>query len=221
MALCFVSRQAEYLKSICVLIDAHQHNSAGIIARSMIEGLALLLFASDNQTLPERWRAFAAIENLALLKKKEASGDYIPSESRSAIEEQVKLFGERFYRRKAGELQKKGKALPANPFHPNWYGGIRISDVFTKARGGKLYDWIYWETSRLAHWTIGGLTKDIGGDSNTFEYTHQSETVAATSLAVGFQALQESLALLDRRLNLGFAGKIDELRQKHLAIQGT
>lgn len=219
MALCFVPRQAEYLKSVCLLTDAGEHNAAGLIARSMIEGLALLLLAVNDNTLPERWRAYAAVENLALLRKRELQGNKVTPDIRSAIELQVTLFGERFYKRKSRQKQSDGKPLPANPFHQNWYRGIHISDVFAKVRGDKLYEWIYWDTSRLAHWTVGGLTKDLRGDDESFEYTQESPAIAATALAAGFQSLHESLAFLDRYLDLGFQVAIEELQRQHVAIQ--
>src|SRR3989339_687799 len=53
MSLSFVSKQIDHLKTIRILVDMGQHKDAELIARSMIEGLFLLLWAArDPSTRP-------------------------------------------------------------------------------------------------------------------------------------------------------------------------
>lgn len=220
MVLSFAPRQAEYLRSICTLVDAGDHNAAGLVARTMVEGMCLLVYAAQRaDTVPTRWRAYAAVENLELLKRRERDGELIDPVLRSHIEAQLRDHGSQFHNRKAKNCERAGEPLPANPFQQNWYGGIPIRDVFKSVRAEKLYDWIYWHTSQLIHWTIAGLAKDIGSDGDEFSYTTESPVMSATALAAGFQSLHESLSVLEIHLNLGFRDRLEELRQDHLAIQ--
>jgi hypothetical protein len=63
MTLCFVSKQVEHLRSICVLVDAGRDRDAGLLARPMVEGLGLLLWAARQPCIrPLQWRGLAWVE---------------------------------------------------------------------------------------------------------------------------------------------------------------
>lgn len=48
MALCFVSKETDLLRSLCTLIKNNHHRDGQLIARSMVEGLGHLLLASSD-----------------------------------------------------------------------------------------------------------------------------------------------------------------------------
>jgi hypothetical protein len=224
MALCFASRQAEYLKSVCMLVDAHQFSAALLVARCMLEGLGLLKRAAqDPQTLPRQWRTYAAIENLQRLTKFDANRHTIDPEKRAEIERQVQTYGPEFYTGDARDCVRKGKALPQNPYRPNWYGGETIRDVFDKVCGALLYEWVYWNGSRLMHWTVGSVAEGLSWPQrDTVVYRSDPPRSAATALATGFQALLETLALCDSHLSLGISARLREVEQAYLAkLQGA
>lgn len=219
MALCFASRQAEYLKSVCILVDAHQYTAALLVARCMLEGLGLLKRAAQEpQTLPRQWRAYAAIENLQVLTKFDANGDTTDPAKRAEIERQVQMFGPEFYTKDAQACVNQGKPLPKKPYRPNWYGGSKLPDVFDKVGGTPLYEWVYWDASRITHWTVGSVAEGLSWPQNdTVVYRSDPPRYAATALATGFQALVETLALCDSQLSLGISGRLQEIQQAYLA----
>ena len=78
MSLCFVSKQIEHLRSIRILVESRQYRDAGLIARSMIEGLCTLLWAArEPQTRPLYWKAYAWVEDYKLMLKKEKAGEEV------------------------------------------------------------------------------------------------------------------------------------------------
>ena len=58
MAFCFVNKQMEHIKSICLLADNHQYRDAWAISRMMFEGLALLRWANLDPIRAEDWKSY-------------------------------------------------------------------------------------------------------------------------------------------------------------------
>ena len=58
MAFCFVNKQMEHIKSICLLVDNHQYRDAWAISRIMFEGLALLYWSNEDSNRPHYWRSY-------------------------------------------------------------------------------------------------------------------------------------------------------------------
>jgi hypothetical protein len=76
MAFCIVNKQLEHLKSICVLIDDNQHRDTQLITRTMIEGLAILYWASQEPGRPLHWRVCPWVEEFRRLYGKTIDPSY-------------------------------------------------------------------------------------------------------------------------------------------------
>jgi hypothetical protein len=74
MSLCFLSKQAEYLKSICILIDADQCKEAVIIVRNMIEGMSLLFWAAQDSPCVRYCGDHTLVEDFRLMELREVDG---------------------------------------------------------------------------------------------------------------------------------------------------
>jgi len=58
MAFCFVNKQMEHIKSVCLLADHQQYRDAWAITRIMLEGLAFLRWANLDHVRAEDWKSF-------------------------------------------------------------------------------------------------------------------------------------------------------------------
>jgi|SRR5581483_1022231 len=216
MSLCFVSAQIEHLTSIVTLVEAGQHKDAGLIARSMIEGMCLLVWAArEPLSRPLLWRSYALVQDFQLLGEKEKAGEKVDPSQKSDIMKQLEIYGENFFTKKAEKAKRKGLPMPQDPYRENW-SGKKIREVCGEVQGVLLYDKIYREVSQWIHWTPRGLGSTIHREDDWVRYSHQSAKTAATALRSGFQALIESLTLLDNHLKLGFTNRLRELEDEYI-----
>lgn len=94
MALCFVSKQMEHLRSVCMLIAVGRDRDAALIARSMVEGMGLLLWAARKPTeRPLLWRSSVWVEEWCQLQTKEAPGEDIETSRKLDIQAQLDRYG--------------------------------------------------------------------------------------------------------------------------------
>jgi hypothetical protein len=216
MALCFVSEQVEHLKSIRLLVEHGHHRDAGLIARTMMEGLCLLLWAAkDSPSRPLLWRSYACVEDFRLMKQKEAAGESIEPAQRAKINKMLKQYGNQFLTKKARKAQREGRPLPVDPYRKNW-SGRPLDQICDEVQGQLLYEHIYRGMSERIHWSPRGLGTAITRDGQKVTYSGISPENAATALAVGFQALLQSLELLDEHLQLCEKRRLNQLRERYI-----
>lgn len=212
MALCFVSAQIEHLDSIVILVGKGQHRDAELVARSMIEGLFLLKWAAGEAAIrPFRWRAYSWVQDFQRLEEEEESGRKIEPSLKTTILEQLKIYGPQFFTEKAKKCLSKGLPFPPKPYQHTWYGDLNLWDICKEVKGELLYKNIYRETSEWIHWTPRGLGKNLEHDEGHVNYARPTDNQAYTALASGFQALLESLSLLNNHLGLGLEGQLKEM----------
>jgi hypothetical protein len=215
MCLCFVSKQEEHLKSVRILAESRQYRDAGLIARSMIEGLCILLWAARKpQERPFQWKSYAWIEDYRLMLVKEKSGEKVDPAIKSRVIEQLRIYGPNFLKPKYMKKQSNHSSLPIDPYRTKWIDE-NVYEICKEVEGDLLYEKIYRETSQWIHWTIKGLSSAIYRDDLTYKYINTSADMGATALASGFQALFESARLLDTHLNLGFSDKLENIFTKY------
>jgi hypothetical protein len=220
MMLCFVSKQMEHLRSVCLLVDAGRDRDAGLIARAMVEGLGLLLWAAREPAIrPLQWRRYAWVEDWRLVRQREQSGEPIDPSRKSHIEQQLKVLGPIMYSAQARKSLHAGKLLPADPYM-RW-SDIRVREVLNEVCGIRLYETVYHDTSAWSHWNVAAIGRAIERNENRVRYSEASPETAATALAIGFQALFESASLLDQHFARGFADRLVELRDAYFAQLGT
>jgi hypothetical protein len=221
MTLGFVSKQMEHLKSVCLLVDAGRDRDAGLIARSMVEGMGWLLWAAlQPAERPLRWRSYAWVEDWRLLRKKEQAGEHIEASRKAEIDAQLKRFGQQFYTDKAKKLSGMGQSLPSDPYRRDW-AGTSVRAVLEEVDRLPLYELIYRRISGWIHWGPGAMGTAIERDQSNVVYAEEDPGIAATALAVGFQALFESVSALDNHFARGFADRLAELSDAYIAELGN
>lgn len=217
MALCFTRKEAEHLRSILALVRAAQYRDAVLIARSMIEGLALLTWAArEPSTRPALWRRFAWIEDWRLMREQARSGEPLDPLESNTVEEQVLKFGDHFLSRAAQDALRAGASLPADPYWPYWHEGKSVAKIFQELQGVPLYQSVYSATSRWIHWSPRGLGAPPDGDGDHPDGEARAPESAAAALAAGFQTALETATRLDAHLHLGFAGRLSDLRDEYI-----
>jgi len=217
MALCFTRKASEHLRSILALVRAGQDRDAVLIARSMIEGVALLAWAARApSTRPALWRGFAEIEDWRRMQQQARSGEPLDPLERHAIEGRVLKVGGDFLSKAAQDALRAGAALPADPYWPYWHEGKSIASIVQELQSVPLYQYVYSVTSRWIHWSPRGIGAPAGGDGDRPDGAAAASEFAAVALAAGFQTALETAARFDAHLQLGFAGRLSELKDGYV-----
>lgn len=219
MALCFLSKQIDHARSVLALIPGRD---AVLIARSMIEGLGQLLWAANEpDVLPLKWRSFACVHDWRVMQGKVASGEPVDQERRSAIEEALRNFGEQFLTREARQARDKGRAMPVDPYCKNWRSGRQIGQICESVGGQALHRRLYAPFSDWQHWGVAGLGRALTRQDTRIVYSSLSASDSAATIATAFQCLLQTAEIVDKRLAMGLAQQISELKSGYVSWHGA
>ncbi|MGD0782885.1 MAG: hypothetical protein ABSA30_08520 [Candidatus Aminicenantales bacterium] len=114
--------------------------------------------------------------------------------------------------REFGDLHriKKPKPDSSDPYHKNWRGGVKLSDM-AAIDGRELYDGPYAELSDWEHWGLSGIGEAISRENNRVTVSSNSDHVAGRSLLAAFQCLFQTLEVADAHLSLNITDTIQTL----------
>lgn len=224
MALAFVNKQLVHMRSLILLAENMHFPDSKLIARSMIEGMAVILWAADR---PDerglRWRAYAIVSDYKLIIDKKMRGESIELKREKELEEKLREFGMDYLKGKnPSELD-----FTNDPFRSDWRFDddgrkIQALTLFQKIDGESLYS-VYQEMSDWIHWNPRGVGIYLNRDADGLQFNWENYDSIALSLACGFQALLQSLDVFNDRLKLGAEKKLKEISKNYineLALRG-
>jgi hypothetical protein len=157
----FASKQHDHLHSVRILVDAGQDGDATIIARTMLEGVAQLVWALRGQPgRPALWWWYAAIMDWRQLKKNEQEGLAISPEQWQGIDQLLGQHGRQYYTREAQTKVKKGRTVPADPYRW-WWHDVSIREIFEEVGGKEHYKELYGIASERIHWNPRSMLRSL------------------------------------------------------------
>lgn len=219
MALCFLGEQAGYLRAISELVQRGLGKPAGLVARSMVEGMVLLRWAQADPDRPLRWRLYVWIVDFRTMMRDTEGGMAIKPQQKARIEEALRAHGDQFLTSKARKNRDTGKRLPMDPYVRSWYAPNSLSAIFNEVEGAAkpLYEFIYRAESERTHWSVGSLGRNVHRTEKGVVYAGDSSPKEeATALAAGFQALIETLQDVDTHFKLARSDVIRKLRDEYV-----
>ena len=201
MVLNFLAKQIDHAESILLLIP---RRDAGLIARTMIEGLYQILWSyHESDDRGRRWRSFSVVHNWRLIQSKKAAGKQVDPAREENVSKLLALFGN-LHRR------KKAKAGDADPFHKSWRGEVQLAHM-ADAVGRDLYDNVYSDLSDWEHWGLSSIGDAMMFTGNAVAFETGSYRVAAQSLAGAFQCLIQTTQVLDAYFSLERSHELEAL----------
>ena len=208
----FLCKQMQHAQSMLGLVP---RRDAGLVARTMIEGLYQLLWASQEaQGRAKRWRSFAVIEDWRLIQGRSREGISVPKleilRNAAALEEVGGLH----------RIKKTKKAKPnsADPYHRNWRGGVKLSDM-ANSLGLELYDLPYDEFSDWEHWGVRGIGDSISREDGRITINPNSDRVAGQSLLAALLCLLQTLEVANVHFSLNITDAVGALYEGFRATQ--
>ena len=218
MVASFAVKQIEHSRS---LLRLESSMDTVLIARSMLEGLAQLLWATKHpRRRPLMWRAFAFVLDWRLLQEQRSQGLAIDPGIERHTRRGLKRYGKWFLTKEATRALAAGKPLPKDPYTKNWYGE-RETDILRDVAGTPLLEGVYAPFSEWHHWRPGAFGRLLSLDesTSTFSMTPSDPNQLATALATGFQCLWQTLQLFNARCRLGIGHDLQQLRRKQLTLR--
>lgn len=220
MALSFVTKQREHLRSVRKLIDIKAHRDALLIARTMLEGLGRLLWAFRKR--PERtnlWLWYGAILDWRQMMKNEDDGIAVDQQEKAELKLHVEDHGADYFRSKvvdAIQTAEKGGLeyrLPEDPWRNDWTVA-NVESMFVEVRGQRWYDNIYRYSSEWVHWGPRAILRAQDyAEWGVSGFTEDDWQAAAMALQTGCQSLLQSLEVLNLHFSLGIDIRLDQLDQ--------
>jgi uncharacterized protein DUF5677 len=198
MTVQFLYKQIQHGESVLSLVP---RRDAGLIARTMIDGLYQLLWAFQaHEERAKLWRSFSIILDWRLIQGRLREG--IPVDEKDIRRNEVGLqeFG-------ALHRLKKPKANSTDPYHKRWHGGITLSGM-ADAVSRELYDGPYAELSDWEHWGVSGIGESIARENDRVIVNTDSERIAGVALLAAFQCLLQTLEVTDVHLSLNIRDAI-------------
>lgn len=220
MALSFVTKQYEHLRSVRTLIDVKAHRDALLLARTMIEGLGRLLWAFNKR--PKRtdlWLWYGAILDWRQTTKNEEDGITVDLQMKAELKLYVDEHGSDYYRAKvieaiqAAENGEHKFDLPRDPWRNDWTVA-KVESMFVEVGGQLLYDKVYRYSSEWLHWGPRAILRaQDHTEWGVAGFTEEDWQAAALALQTGCQSLLQSLEVLDMQFSLGIDRRLGELDQ--------
>jgi hypothetical protein len=216
MAYLIVNKQLEHLKSIVVLNDSGQHRDTQLIARTMVEGLALIYWAAaDRDKRPLQWRACAWVEEFTILYGKPEYAKY-----KEEIETMLKTFCTSFLK-PSSRGKSIGEITPADYVRGcRWeetatgvFNNVAIRKIFVDAGLEPIYKTYYADTSNWVHWNPIGIAEALNSESGFPTYDRETQYIGAIGYISGFNSLLQSAKFLNGHLKLGFNETLDDLEK--------
>jgi len=213
----FAVKQIEHSHS---LLKLESSVDTVLIARSMLEGLAQLLWVMKrSRRRPLMWRAFVYVLDWRLLQKQRLEGLHIDPVVARHNRRGIRQYGKWFLTKKARVALASGKPLPPDPYTKNWYGETE-ADIFRDVGGAALLEAAYAPFSEWHHWRPGAFGRLLSFDkgTSTFTMTTSEPSQLAEALAVGFQCLWETMQLFNKRHRLGIGRELQQLKRRQIAL---
>lgn len=222
MISCFLEKQIEHAMAVLGLVDLELYRDAGLIVRSMLEGLIQLLWASqDINERPTRWREFTCVSDWRKLKKYERAGRETAIGKKDLVENRLCKVAHKFYTQRANKYLAASRPLPNDPYVTNWMG-ISYRKCFQAVGAGSLLDFSYADVSAWHHWEPEGFGESIkvqpGANGIVYSLALPSLRAGAQALTNGFQCLFQTLEIADKRFDLGIRAKLNFLRRNYLKL---
>lgn len=184
MILAYLSKLIEQARSVRILVRKGAARDAELVARSMMEGMATLLWAAQEPaTRPFQWRGFAYVVDFRLMEKRKASGETVAPEDENRTLAFLSTHAATFE-----DPQKSGRP---DPYYRDWRRGVTIREIFDCVDGDVLYQDLYRPSSDWTHSGTESMGRAIQRAGKTVKWIHRDASTAATALAIAFQSLTE------------------------------
>jgi len=209
-ALSFLAKQRTHVDSL-IALDRSQ--DCALIARSMLEGLCLLLWVAQDKRRAGRWRHFAFVHDWRLLRARVQSEIPVEERDRESVLRGIVEHGAQFL--KPNTRIEDALALTSDPFKKKWHDE-QISQIFEAVSADDIYRAQYSSFSDWHHWGVATMAARIHSSKNALTFSPASLQTAFLSTLTAFHALHDTLAVLIGEFETADSARLAELHDSFL-----
>lgn len=224
MALSFVAKQREHLRSVRTLIAAGLHRDAQLIARTMLEAWGRLRWAFNQ--VPERtdqWFWFGAILDWRQMAKNKQDGIVVDPADEAALKPYVDQYGPNYFRKKIRDNIEKAQrdgteyTIPDDPWNKSEWTDTDLRSMLEELLEERLYDTFYRRTSEWGHSVsraVLGAADPQRSDSEEWgpdQFTDDDVVAGVWALGMACESLYRCLDELNKHFALGYNDRLDEV----------
>ena len=208
--LIFLSKLQEQAGSVELLVSQGHGRDAELVARSMLESLAILLWmARDPAVRPLQWRSFAAVHDWRLLRKSQSEGTTVDLDKKREVEDGINRYGSLHENPKC-----RGKA---DPYYKNWRGKLTVKEIFEEVSGDTLYVEIYGPLSDWIHSGVQTIGSALLRTETEISWNPPPPTTDASAYEAAFQSLGQGLLLGAKHFDSELLRKAEDLIDRYKA----
>lgn len=201
MSFCFVNKQMEHIKSVCILVDNQQYRDAWLISRTMFEGEAFLHWAKEDPSRAYNWRSYIWVEEFKRLYDRP---DF--SASKAEIESRLETYCRQFL--KKGRKDKPQSQITPPDYLSSWHIDeenklVSISEIIKNAEIGfgvklePLFLVNYSLPSGWIHWSPQFIGDALEFEDDCLSYCNDSMYLGILAYMNGFNSLLISAMVFD------------------------
>jgi len=216
MLLCFLSKQYEHSASVLNLVNSESYSDAMIIARNMIEGVAIINWVSkDKNKRALRWRKYCIVTDYRIALKLNM-GD--KNKIDKSILDRLENDGEEYLceRLRKPKIQKNN--LSIDPYKQYWLFDddgieVKIYNLFDED-DKRLYD-IYSDMSDWIHWNVNRIGGRLKRDNTEVGYFGNPPRDGCLALSSAFLSLFQLMDVVNQHLKLDYDSVLNNLSENY------
>jgi hypothetical protein len=202
MGLTFAGKQMLHARSV-LRLDLHPDTV--LIVRSMLEGLAQLLWAARIHQRATLWMAYAHVLDWRRIQERLAAGKRVGKRVQLANAAVMQSHGPLFAQ------QRKG----GDGYRFNWHGTTQRA-IFEEVKGDLLYQHVYGPFSEWHHWSPGGFGPMLRRTSQGTAFSAKSYVNTVAALSGAFLCLWQTLDVMETHLGLGHGAAIKAAYRRYM-----
>lgn len=207
--LSFLTRQFDHVAS---LVSLHGHRDMTLIARSMLEGMVILMWVSKNaRARAAQWRDFTYVHDWRMFRRHRQQGKYVDEDDWRRVLEGLKQYGPQFYSSKARDRLDKGETLPDDPYRGNWIGK-KYYQLFDEVDLLDWYEKFYAPFADWHHWGSASLLVSLSFNDDGVTYSSMRADDTVYALLIGISSLHVTLQVANVELGLRIGPELEDFR---------
>lgn len=213
VAVQFHAKQLDHAQAMLLLAG---HPDAQLVARTMLEGLALLKWCHhDPQIRALRWRMFPLVIEWRHSRASNSPENALQAAALADLESRISAHGDLLLSKRALKARRSGRPKPTDPYIRDWYDA-QLKDVFDAVKGQFLYSGAYNFASEWIHWSPGGMVTSIAITDDSMRYSSSSPVIRTSALGEAFRSLAETTILVAQHFGLPQTGELELIANEYL-----
>ena len=207
--LSFLTRQIDHVAS---LVSLHGHRDMTLIARSMLEGMVILMWVSkDSEARAAQWRDFTYVHDWRMHRRHRQQGNPVDEEEWNRVVEGLEQYGPKFYSSKAQDRLDNGETPPNDPYRGSWIGK-KYYQLFDDVDLLDWYEKFYAPFADWHHWGSAGLLVSLSFNDEGVTYSAVRADDTVYALLIGISSLHVTLQVANVELGLGIGPQLEAFR---------